>query len=421
MTTTSPASARHRCRLRPRLPPVRRAPRWARRGDVRAVQGVDPSRARYSPVVAAEGRAVHAARHRHDPGDRQRRHRLRHPRPDRRAHPDHHVPRVRRRLERVARVRRHRRARRPVSRPPPARAAAALRPPDHRRRLRASRRSARSSRSCSRSRSCRRSCCSSDMLVSDSALDYTRDHADVLWKVPVAVALLAAFYSVLGVAIASLTSRRIVAGASFIGLFLVTSITSGVLVGDVHEKATGSAAALINVLATAAVPARPRVPRPHRPGIAAQGRRERRAVRGRRVRRRPGRRGRRAAAPLPVGGAVTLGRRSSRDPAFVDDATVEVTDVSVWFGQKVALSELSCSFGPGVTGLLGPNGAGKTTLMRAITGMMPLNQGTVRVDGRDPRRDRSVHSSRRSCRRTKPCRPGSPPASSSVTSPTCTR
>ena len=50
--------------------------------------------------------------------------------------------------------------------------------------------------------------------------------------------------------------------------------------------------------------------------------------------------------------------------------------MSVWFGPKVALSELSCSFGPGVTGLLGPNGAGKTTLMRAITGMIGVNQGT---------------------------------------------
>ena len=85
-------------------------------------------------------------------------------------------------------------------------------------------------------------------LVSDSALDYTRDNADILWKVPVAVALLALFYAVIGVAIASLTSRRIVAGASFIGLFLVSSITSGILVGDVQEQATGSAAALINVL-----------------------------------------------------------------------------------------------------------------------------------------------------------------------------
>jgi ABC-2 type transport system ATP-binding protein len=80
------------------------------------------------------------------------------------------------------------------------------------------------------------------------------------------------------------------------------------------------------------------------------------------------------------------------DPAFAPDATVEVADVSVWFGPKVALSELSCSFGPGVTGLLGPNGAGKTTLMRAITGLVGVNQGTVQVEGRDPRRDRRVHS-----------------------------
>ena len=81
----------------------------------------------------------------------------------------------------------------------------------------------------------------------------------------------------------------------------------------------------------------------------------------------------------------------TRDPAFAADATVEVAEVSVWFGPKVALSELSCSFGPGVTGLLGPNGAGKTTLMRAMTGLVGVNQGTVRIEGRDPRRDRAVH------------------------------
>ena len=79
------------------------------------------------------------------------------------------------------------------------------------------------------------------------------------------------------------------------------------------------------------------------------------------------------------------------DPAFVAAPTVAVDGVSVWFGQKVALSELSCSFGPGVTGLLGPNGAGKTTLMRAMTGMIRVNQGSVRVEGRDPRHDRGVH------------------------------
>lgn len=81
------------------------------------------------------------------------------------------------------------------------------------------------------------------------------------------------------------------------------------------------------------------------------------------------------------------------DPAIATNATVEVSAASVWFGPKVALSELTCSFGPGVSGLLGPNGAGKTTLMRAITGMITVNEGTVRVNGLDPRRDRSVHGS----------------------------
>lgn len=81
------------------------------------------------------------------------------------------------------------------------------------------------------------------------------------------------------------------------------------------------------------------------------------------------------------------------DPALVASATVEVNAVSVWFGPKVALSELSCSFGPGVSGLLGPNGAGKTTLMRAITGLTGVNEGSVLVKGLDPRRDRAVHAS----------------------------
>jgi ABC-2 type transport system permease protein len=87
-----------------------------------------------------------------------------------------------------------------------------------------------------------------NMLVSDSALDYFTGHFDILWKVPLAVALLAFYYAVIGVAVASLTDRRIVAGAAIIGLFLITSVTSGILVGD-FDRNDGSVAALINVLA----------------------------------------------------------------------------------------------------------------------------------------------------------------------------
>ena len=87
-----------------------------------------------------------------------------------------------------------------------------------------------------------------NMLVSDSAFDYLKGHLDVLWKVPIAVAVLALYYAVIGVAIASLTERRIVAGAAVIGLFLITSISSGIIVGDV-QPGVGSRGALINVLA----------------------------------------------------------------------------------------------------------------------------------------------------------------------------
>jgi ABC-2 type transport system permease protein len=87
-----------------------------------------------------------------------------------------------------------------------------------------------------------------NMLVSDSASDYFTGHLDVLWRVPVAVLILALYYAVIGVAIGSLTDRRIVAGAGVIGLLLVTSISSGILVGD-FRPGHGSAAGLINILA----------------------------------------------------------------------------------------------------------------------------------------------------------------------------
>jgi ABC-2 type transport system ATP-binding protein len=95
------------------------------------------------------------------------------------------------------------------------------------------------------------------------------------------------------------------------------------------------------------------------------------------------------APPAPPGPPAPVG---PLDPAFVPDPTVEVQGASVWFGHKVALTDVSCSFGPGVTGLLGPNGAGKTTLMRALCGLMRPNEGAIRVLGRDPQRDRAAQA-----------------------------
>ena len=65
--------------------------------------------------------------------------------------------------------------------------------------------------------------------------------------------------------------------------------------------------------------------------------------------------------------------------------TIVVNELSKWFGPKVAVSEVTIGFAPGVTGLLGPNGAGKTTLMRVIAGLQKPSQGSVSILGEDPR------------------------------------
>ncbi|HEY8283071.1 MAG TPA: ABC transporter ATP-binding protein [Chloroflexota bacterium] len=63
-------------------------------------------------------------------------------------------------------------------------------------------------------------------------------------------------------------------------------------------------------------------------------------------------------------------------------ATIEVEGVSKWYGDKVAVSDLSFTVGPGVTALLGPNGAGKSTTLKMLTGQLRPSQGQVRVLGR---------------------------------------
>lgn len=72
-------------------------------------------------------------------------------------------------------------------------------------------------------------------FVSDGALDYVRDNAAILWKVPLAVFALALFYASFGVAVAATTSRRVVGGVALLATFLVTSTVAGVLVGVANE------------------------------------------------------------------------------------------------------------------------------------------------------------------------------------------
>lgn len=51
-----------------------------------------------------------------------------------------------------------------------------------------------------------------------------------------------------------------------------------------------------------------------------------------------------------------------------------------------ALHDVSLAIGPGVTAVVGPNGAGKTTLLGLMLGFLRPTAGSVRIDGRPPRR-----------------------------------
>jgi ABC-2 type transport system ATP-binding protein len=69
---------------------------------------------------------------------------------------------------------------------------------------------------------------------------------------------------------------------------------------------------------------------------------------------------------------------------------VVVENVSKWFGDLVAVSDITFHVSPGVTALLGPNGAGKSTMMRMLCGLTAPSIGTIRVLGCDPRHDLAV-------------------------------
>jgi ABC-2 type transport system ATP-binding protein len=67
--------------------------------------------------------------------------------------------------------------------------------------------------------------------------------------------------------------------------------------------------------------------------------------------------------------------------------TVEVTNLAKWYGDVVAVADVSFQLGPGVTGLLGPNGAGKSTTFKMLTGLLRPSAGSISILGRPARGD----------------------------------
>lgn len=77
--------------------------------------------------------------------------------------------------------------------------------------------------------------------------------------------------------------------------------------------------------------------------------------------------------------------------SVVSEPVIDVRGVSKWFGNLVAVNEVSLQVFPGITGLLGPNGAGKTTLLHMITGLSGPSVGEVKLLGEPMRENAGIY------------------------------
>ena len=71
-------------------------------------------------------------------------------------------------------------------------------------------------------------------------------------------------------------------------------------------------------------------------------------------------------------------------PDQPSDTGLVVAGLTKTFGERQVVRGVSLTLARGeVCGLLGPNGAGKTTCFYMITGLIPVDQGSILLDGRD--------------------------------------
>src|SRR5258708_14966210 len=93
------------------------------------------------------------------------------------------------------------------------------------------------------------------------------------------------------------------------------------------------------------------------------------------------------SAPIQCGAAVGTNQQAAAAPQtpVIDSPVIALQGLSVRFGSREILKNLTCSLRGRAIGLLGPNGAGKSTLINTLLGFYKPTSGSARVLGHNIR------------------------------------